>query len=322
MLHKCCKRHYIGGSIVSLESVSRTILLKLAKSKFLKKALTKNGLKFGADRFVAGLDVETTIKAVQELNKRGILATMDQLGEGITRPEEAKKATQGCIEILEGIHKSGVDANLSLKLTQLGLELSKDLCMENMQKIIDVAKKYDIFVRIDMEDSPLCDVTLEITKFFKAQHDKVGTVLQSYLYRAIDDMKDVEKLNMNLRLVKGAYKEPKEVAFPEKKDVDENFKVMIRQHMDSGCYLAVATHDEALCEYAIQYAKEKKIPKEQFEIQFLYGIRNDLHKKYSEAGYTVRLYVPFGHDWYPYNMRRLAERPANVWFVLKNLFKG
>lgn len=306
---------------MSFERISRSVLLTMAKSKFLKKALTKNGLKFGADRFVAGLDVETTIKAVQELNKRGILATMDQLGEGITKPEEARKATKGCIEILEGINKSGVQANLSLKLTQLGLELSKELCMENMQKIIDVAKKYDIFVRIDMEDSPFCDVTLEITKYFKAQHDKVGTVLQSCLYRAFDDMKAVEKQNMNLRLVKGAYKESKEVAFPDKKDVDENFKKMIRQHLDSGCYLAVATHDEALCEYALNYVKEKNIPKEQFEIQFLYGIRQDLHKKYSAAGYTLRLYVPFGYDWYPYNMRRLAERPANVWFVLKNLFR-
>ena len=306
---------------MSFESISRSVLLTMAKSKFLKKALTKNGLKFGADRFVAGLDVETTIKAVQELNKRGILATMDQLGEGITKPEEARKATKGCIEILEGINKSGVKANLSLKLTQLGLELSKELCMENMQKIIDVAKKYDIFVRIDMEDSPFCDVTLEITKYFKAQHDKVGTVLQSCLYRAIDDMEAVEKQNMNIRLVKGAYKESKEVAFPDKKDVDENFKKMIRQHLDSGCYLAVATHDEVLCEYTLNYVKEKNIPKEQFEIQFLYGIRQDLHKKYSAAGYTLRLYVPFGHDWYPYNMRRLAERPANVWFVLKNLFR-
>lgn len=306
---------------MSLESIARTILLKMAKSKTLKRSLTKTGLKLGASRFVAGLDLEKTLDVVKDLNKRKIVATIDQLGEGITTPEEARKATQGCIAILEGINRTKVDANLSLKLTQLGLELSKDLCMENMQKIIDVAKKYDIFVRIDMEDSPLCDVTLEITKYFKAQHDKVGTVLQSYLYRAADDMKDLQKLNMNLRLVKGAYKEPKEVAFPEKRDVDENYKKMIRLHLDAGCYLAVATHDENLIDYTIQYVKEKKIPKSQFEFQFLYGIRNDLHKKLADAGYTVRLYVPFGYDWYPYFMRRLAERPANVWFVLKNFFK-
>ncbi len=305
-----------------MEQLMRDFFLFLSKSKSLNAAAKKWGLRFGASRFVAGVTIPEAIANVRELNNKGLVCTLDHLGEFVFSVEEANESTDYCIKTLEAIYTSGVNCNLSLKMTQLGLDISRDLCMKNMRRILDAAKQYgNNFVRIDMEDYAHNEVTLEILDELLQEYDNVGTVIQAYLYKSADDIEKLKEKKVNLRLVKGAYKESPEVAFPNKADVDENYKKIIKQHLLNGCYAAIATHDDNIINYVKQLEKEYKIPRTQFEFQMLYGIRTQAQLDLAKEGYRMRVYVPYGNDWFGYNMRRLAERPANVWFVLKSLFK-
>jgi proline dehydrogenase len=304
-----------------METVLKNMFLALSKNQALNRMAKKWGLKFGAHRVVAGETIEEAIVKVKELNQQGLLCTLDHLGEFVFQEHEANEAADYCIQTLEAIYESRVDCNLSLKITQLGLDISKDLCMANMRRILEVAEKYGNFVRIDMEDYAHNDITLEILSELRTRFQNVGTVIQAYLYKSEEDVRTLGEQHINLRLVKGAYKESEDVAFPDKGDVDENFKKLIRLHLESGSYTAVATHDDAIIDYTKQLARENGYSPERFEFQMLYGIRTATQLELVKEGYRMRVYVPYGNDWYGYFMRRLAERPANVAFVLKGLFR-
>ncbi|MDC3412330.1 proline dehydrogenase [Aquibacillus sp. 3ASR75-11] len=304
-----------------MEQLLRNFFLFLSKNKFFTKLAKKYGLRFGAARFVAGETIADATKIIQKLNDQGLVVTIDHLGEFIESEDEAKQAADECVEAIEAISKHGLDSQLSLKMTSMGLDISDELVMENMRKILDAGKKHQVFVTIDMEDFERSQKTLDIFKKLKEEYDGIGTVLQAYLYRTVDDIEDLNKYSPNLRLVKGAYKESPKVAFPDKKDTDDNYKKIIKMHMLNGNYTAVATHDDAMIEFTKMVEKEHKIPRDQFEFQMLYGIRTDRQDELVKEGYKMRVYVPYGDDWYGYFMRRLAERPANVAFVLKGIFK-
>lgn len=303
-----------------MEVVLRNFFQFFGRNQVANQFAKKYGLKFGAQKFVAGETITKAIDAVQNLNQEGLVATLDHLGEFVANEQEANLSAEMVIRTLEGIQHSGVNSNLSLKMTSLGLDISKELCMENMRRILDVAKKHGNFVRIDMEDYAHCQVSIDIYKDLKEEYNNVGIVLQAYLYRTEKDIEDLNEIGANLRLVKGAYKESAEVAYPLKKDVDDNFNRIIQQHLSNGNYTAIATHDEKVITECKQYIEKHDIPKDQFEFQMLYGICEGLQRQLIKEGYKVRVYVPYGKDWFGYFMRRLAERPANVWFVLKNIF--
>ncbi|WP_374015722.1 proline dehydrogenase family protein [Paenibacillus thiaminolyticus] len=306
-----------------MESLMRNGLLFLSKNRMANRAAKKYGLRFGARRFVAGEQIADAIAAVRELNEAGIVATLDHLGEFILTEEEAQESTQFCIRTLQEIEKSGVRSNLSLKMTQLGLDLSRELCMRNMRAILDTAAACGNFVRIDMEDYAHNAASLDIFSELREEYgDTVGLVIQAYLYKSADDIDNLHRFQPNLRLVKGAYKESPNVAYPNKEDVDRNFLHIIEQHLRNGDYAAIATHDDKIIQHVKQFVTEHNIPRSQFEFQMLYGIRNQAQRALAHEGYTMRIYVPFGNDWYGYFMRRLAERPANVGFVLKSFFKS
>ena len=293
----------------------------LAKNGRVNKWAKRYGLKFGAARFVAGESLPKAIAAVQRLNQEGKLATLDHLGEFVGSEQEAKLSAEKCIQTLHAIAESGVQSNLSVKMTSLGLDIGKELCLENMRSIVGTAMQYGNFVRIDMEDYAHCQMTLDVFRELRQDYDNVGVVIQAYLYRTVEDLQDLAKLGANLRLVKGAYRESSEVAYPEKQQVDEQYRSIIKDYLMSGNYTAIASHDEVIINETIAFIKQQGIPDDKYEFQMLYGISEDLQKKLVQDGYRVRIYVPYGNDWFGYFMRRLAERPANVWFVLKNLFK-
>jgi proline dehydrogenase len=312
-------RFHKGGTM--MEQVVRNFFLFLSKNKSLTKLAKKYGLRFGASRFVAGETIEQAVEVIKQLNKKGLAVTVDYLGEFVDNEQEANNMANHCIEAIEAIRREKLHSQLSLKMTSMGLDISEELVMRNMRRVLDTAKRHDVFVTIDMEDYSRCQKTLDIFKRLKTEYDNVGTVLQAYLYRTVSDIEDLKDYHPNLRLVKGAYKESPEVAFPDKKDVDENFKKIIKMHLLNGNYTAVATHDDAIIEYTKKLVKEYNIPNSQFEFQMLYGIRPERQEELAREGYTMRVYVPYGTDWYGYFMRRLAERPANVAFVLKGVLR-
>jgi proline dehydrogenase len=287
----------------------------------MTKAAKRYGLRFGAARFVAGETIELAAAAIKELNKRGLDVTIDYLGEFIDNEAEANEMAEHSIKAIETIGRKDLQSQLSLKMTSMGLDISDEGVLRNMRRILEAAKTYNVFVTIDMEDYSRCGKTIEIFKRLKKEYDNVGTVIQAYLYRTVKDLDDLNQFHPNLRLVKGAYKESPRVAFPEKKDVDENFKKIIKMHLVNGNYTAVATHDDAIIEFTKRFVKENNIPNSQFEFQMLYGIRPERQLELVKEGYKMRVYVPYGTDWYGYFMRRLAERPANVAFVLKGMVK-
>lgn len=317
----------------------RSLLLYLSKANWAKQLVTR--WKFAwrtASRFVAGEKLEDAINVIKELNKKGINATLDHLGENTTNPEEARQATQDIIEIIEVINKSGVKSNVSIKLSQIGLTLDKKLCIENLEKIMTYARDTGNFVRIDMEDSPWVDATLEVFNdmVHRCGFTCLGLVIQAYLFRSHDDVAKLIKDCTRIRLCKGAYKEPADIAFPLKRDVDANYdnlaKMMLDRALEASCPLisddgkipplpSLATHDPKRIEFGKNYAASIGLPKKAMEFQMLYGIRRDLQENLAAAGYPVRIYVPYGTQWYPYFTRRLAERPANVWFFVSNFFK-
>lgn len=304
-----------------MEQLLSNTFQTLAKNKTANKMAQKYGLKFGAKRFVAGDSIQQAVACVRKLNENGMVAMLNYLGEYVYTEEAAQEAANNCIRTLDAIHQSNIDSNLSVKITSLGMDISRELCIRNLKQILNRAKAYGNFVRIEMEDYSHCQLTLDIYKELREEYDNIGTVIQAYLYRTEDDIDDLNKYKANLRLVKGAYKESSEVAFPKKSDVDKNYETIIKKHLLNGNYAGLATHDDAMIKKIIQFTEENHIPKNQFEFQMLYGIRSDLQKQMADQGYKVRVYVPYGTDWFGYFMRRLAERPENVAFVLKNTFK-
>lgn len=299
----------------------RDFFLYLSKNKPLIKAARRYGLRFGAARFVAGETLVEATKVIAELNRKGLSVTIDYLGEFIDHEQEAEEMANQCIDAIRAISEHGLDSQLSLKLTSMGLDISEHVVMKNMRRILEEAKAARVFVTLDMEDFPRCQPTLEVFKKLKAEYNDLGTVIQAYLYRTEKDLDELNFLHPNLRLVKGAYKEPSDIAFPEKEKVDANFKKIIKKHLLNGNYTAVATHDDKIIDYTKNLVKRHGISPDRFEFQMLYGIRNEKQLELADEGYKVRVYVPYGTDWYGYFMRRLAERPANVAFVLKGIWK-
>jgi len=301
-----------------LAEVSKNVFLHASQNKVLNKAAKKWGLRFGAAQVVAGDTIESAIKKVQELNEKGLICTLDHLGEFVSSREEAIEATQYNVRTLEAMGRAGVNSNLSVKMTQLGLDIDPSFCIENMRRILETATKYNNFVRIDMEDHAHCQITLDILRELRQTYDNVGTVIQAYLFRAEQDVKELK--GIPLRLVKGAYQESPSVAFQEKEEVDKNYMRIIEEHLLSGSYTAIASHDHHIIAKVRDFAQKHHIPRDQFEFQMLYGFRTDMQLSLAKEGYTMRVYIPFGNDWFGYFMRRLAERPQNVAFALKGFF--
>ena len=292
----------------------RALLLKLSESKRLAPLIMSNGVsRRVARRFVAGEALDDAIEAARVLNAAGRSASLDLLGENVSDEAGARDAADGYVAMFNRIARENLNANVSLKLTQLGLDLSESLCQELVEKIVAHATDLGNFVRIDMEGSAYTQRTVELTKRVRAKYTGVGTVMQAYLFRAEKDVQDLLSLGCRMRLCKGAYKEPPEIAFPEKADVDANYVKLMKLLLPSGIYHGIATHDPAM----IQATKD--FVRDQFEFQMLYGIRTDLQQQLVREGYRLRIYIPFGTDWFPYFMRRLAERPANLAFFLRNL---
>lgn len=278
---------------------------------------------FLARRFIAGETFEQAKEVVKRLNDMGFLVTIDILGESVTNKEQAEKARDSYIELLSNINTVGLNSNVSLKLTQMGLDIDDSYCYENVIKIVKTAAGYKNFVRIDMEGSRYTQRTIDI---FKKVHGvyphNIGMVIQSYLYRSKEDIIHAIENRHRIRLCKGAYKEPPDIAFPDKRDVNKNYEEIAKDLILKGNYPAIATHDERLINIAESFAKENNIPKDRFEFQMLYGIRRDLQERLITEGYRVRIYVPYGTYWMPYTIRRIRERKENLWFVLRNIFRG
>jgi len=283
--------------------------------KFVMTSRTGRGI---SQRFVAGAGLDEAIEATRVLNQQGLHVTLDHLGENVADADEAQTTAQGYREILDRIKGTGVDANISIKLTALGLDISQELCEKNMAQLLEHAQQFPIFVRIDMEGSAYTERTVDMTLRLHDRFEHVGTVIQSCLYRSKQDVEQLIAQGVRVRLVKGAYKEPKAVAFQLKADVDRNYVRLMTQLMQRGNYPAIATHDEAIINAACKYAHDNGISQDAFEFQMLYGIRRDLQEKLVGKGYHVRVYVPYGSQWYPYLVRRMAERPANLMFVMSN----
>ncbi|HEX8493124.1 MAG TPA: proline dehydrogenase family protein [Pyrinomonadaceae bacterium] len=275
-------------------------------------------------RFVAGEDIEEAIAAIRELNKLNCTASFDHLNESVASAAETEEEVREYLNILARIDETGIRSNVSIKLTQFGLDIDPELTYKNARTVVEEAARRGNFVRVDMEQSSVTQVTIDIFKRLRSEFglNDVGIVLQSYLRRTYDDAQELLKIPARIRICKGAYNEPPEVAFPDKKDVDENYIRVMKLLLSSGTYHGIATHDPNMINATIRYAREEGIGKEAFEFQMLYGVRRDLQEQLARDGYNVRVYVPYGKHWYPYFMRRLAERPANIWFVMKNMFKG
>jgi proline dehydrogenase len=301
----------------------RSALLYLSGQQQIFRFVRNNRLaKSFANRFVAGETIDTALAAVARLNARGITASLDLLGESVHNEAEARAAGNAYVTMLDRIHEQKADANVSVKLTAMGLDVSEDLCVSIMQKILQRAREYQTFVRIDMESSEYTQRTLDLfeQRLYPAYRENVGIVLQSYLYRTFADAQRANLIKARVRLCKGAYKEPEAVAYPDKKDVDSTYVRCMHELMLKGNYPGIATHDEAIIKEAKRFAKENLIPPNQFEFQMLFGVRRDLQDRLVREGYRMRVYVPFGTQWYPYLMRRLAERPANVAFLTGSVF--
>ena len=303
--------------------MTKSIFLYLSKSQRFKDFLTRfKSFNNVTRRFVAGEDLADAVEAIRRLNRKGISASFDHLGESITSEAEARKEVDEYLRVLDNIAENALDSNVSIKLTQLGLDVNRELCCANTRSIVEAARAYNNFVRIDMEDSSKTDGTLDVFRRLRAEFENVGVVIQSYLYRSEQDVEDLVKLGARIRLCKGAYNEPPSVAFPKKEDVDANYIKLMKILLTSGIYHGIATHDEKIITATKRFAAEQGISADRFEFQMLYGIRRDLQEALVREGHRMRVYVPYGSHWYPYFMRRLAERPANLWFVLRNMLRG
>jgi proline dehydrogenase len=301
----------------------RATLLKLSESARFAHWVTSNSTtRRMAQRFVPGETLEQAIAAARACNDAGMFASLDYLGENVATTADAQRARDSYLEIFERIAKEKLHANVSCKLTQLGLDLNTDFCQGLVVSIVEFAARYDNFLRVDMEGSTYTQRTIELVKRVRSKNPAVGTVIQAYLYRSERDIHDLLAYGCRIRLCKGAYKEFPEVAYPRKKDVDANFVLMMQILLPSGFYHAIATHDPRMIAETIRCAAAKHISKDDFEFQMLYGVRTDLQRRLVKDGYRLRIYIPYGKDWFPYFMRRLAERPANVGFLLRNFFRS
>lgn len=306
-----------------LSSLSKSVFHLLAASAGLKSMASRYGMR-GPDsfarRFIAGESVEEAIEAARVLERQHLMVTLDFLGESVTSSAAANDATTAYLQILRTIADAGVGRNVSLKLTQLGLDIDRATCVDNLRRILDEATARDFFVRIDMENSPYTERTLEIFEtLWEIGYRNTGVVIQSYLKRSEADVRRVNKLGARIRLVKGAYKEPADAAYQQKSEVDAQYVHLMKILLADGTYPAIATHDEAMIRATTDFARSANIGKEKYEFQMLYGIRRDLQASLSADGHPFRVYVPFGKEWFPYFMRRLGERPANIGFVLRGI---
>lgn len=300
----------------------RSTLLYLAEKQTPKKLLTGHALgRRMAARFIAGEEVEDALRVIRRLNAEGFMVTLDLLGESVQEAAEAGAATQVYVHLLDRLAAEGLNSHVSVKLTQLGLAIEEGLARRHLSMICECAARHRNFVRVDMEGSAFTEATLRVFRTVGAPRDVAGIVIQSYLYRSDKDVEELLKCGARIRLVKGAYDEPQEIAYRRKRDVDRSFARLMAKMLSSGIYHAIATHDERLIAATREYARGHGIPPERYEFQLLYGIRRDLQRDLLRQGERVRLYVPYGRQWYPYFMRRLAERPANVLFLLRNLFR-
>lgn len=302
-----------------MESVTRNFFLFLSKSSLLNHIARNWGSAVASKKIIGGKDFESAIPVIKRLNDQGMAVTVDHLGEFVTKSEIANERTAECIQTIQRIAEAGLNSHVSLKMTSLGLDIDDDLVYRNMKRILDTAEKHRIMVTIDMEDEQRCQKTLDIFKEMKSQYEYVSTVLQAYLYRTEKDLDDLNELQPFLRLVKGAYKESAEVAYPNKKDVDLNYQKLIEKQLLSGNYTAIATHDDQMIEFTKNIVKKHNIQTSQFEFQMLYGMRSETQQALVKEGYQMRVYTPYGREWYGYYMRRLAERPANIAFALKGM---
>ncbi|HTM03461.1 MAG TPA: proline dehydrogenase family protein [Vicinamibacterales bacterium] len=302
---------------------AKALFYGLSRSQLLKRLASKYGMAHDdsfARRFIAGETVEEAIRAARTLQSRGLLLTLDYLGESVRTMAEADAATREYVRLIDVIVASGIERNVSLKLTQLGVDIDRATCVDNLRRILEPAQRHGFFVRIDMENSRYTDVTLEVFEtLWQQEYRAIGIALQAYLRRTEADVRRMNELGARVRLVKGAYKEPPTTAFAHKSEVDANFLVLMRLLLDGGTYPAIATHDEAILDATRAYASDHGIGRERFEFQMLYGIRRDLQASLVADGYHMRVYVPFGRQWFSYFMRRLGERPANVGFVIRGI---
>jgi len=306
----------------SIHGPVRALLLFLAHHEGFKNFLLHFKIfRKTAWRFVAGETLDDAIRAVREANQRGMAASLDLLGENTKTRQDAGNATREVLEMLDRISGEKVDCNISVKLTQLGLGLDLEFCRQNLLRISRHARELQNFVRVDMEESSYTQKTLDLVFRVKSETENLGTVIQSYLYRSEEDVRNLLQQDIRVRLCKGAYLEPESVAFKKKRDSDANFAKLMRILLQDHNYHAIATHDEAMIRATEEHARNGEIAKELFEFQMLYGVRRDLQERLTKEGYNVRIYIPYGRSWYPYFMRRLAERPANILFIARNLLR-
>lgn len=284
------------------------------------KLLPKKVVYFFAKKYIAGVRLQDAINTVKELNSKNILATMDVLGESINTKDEVLLAKTECIAVLSAIEENKLNANLSIKPTQLGLLIDDEFCYEQVRELVEKAKSINNFVRLDMEDSGCTQKTIDLFKRLRKDFDNVGIVVQSYLKRTFDDVCNLNEINAHYRLCKGIYIEPEEIAFKDKQEVRDNFVKVLKRMFEDKCYVGIATHDDYLVDESYKLIKEMRIPNEKFEFQMLLGVKEDLREKINKDGYKVRVYVPFGQDWYAYSIRRLQENPNMAFQIAKNIF--
>ncbi|KAB2336632.1 proline dehydrogenase [Cytobacillus depressus] len=299
-------------------SLTRDFFMMLSQNKVLNSGAKRWGLKLGAQSVVAGTNIKEMVESVKELNKVGISVTIDNLGEFVFEKAEATEATNQILGVINAIHENKLDAHISLKPTQLGLDIEYGFCLENLREIVAKAYEYNIFINFDMEDYGHLQPSFDIIDELSKEYDNIGTVIQAYFYQSEELLQKYE--NYRLRIVKGAYKEPENLAYQDKNDIDRNFIKLIEYHLMNGKFTSIATHDHHIIDHVKKFAKKNNIPQEKFEFQMLYGFRKDLQLKLAKEGYNFCTYVPFGNDWYGYFMRRLAERPQNLNLVAKQMF--
>ena len=308
-----------------IDQVSKAFFHTIARSQGLKRLASRYGMRAQggfARRFIAGETVDEAVEAARAIEAAGLSQTLDLLGESVATMPEADTATRAYLHVIDRIVAAGIGRNISLKLTQLGLSIDRATCVDNLRRILDAAGTHDFFVRIDMEDSPFTQVTLDVFETMWQQgYRNAGVVLQSYLPRSMGDARRMIELGARVRLVKGAYKEPKTVAYQDKAQVDAAFVDIMKLLLAGGVYPAIATHDPAMIAATRAFAAERGIPQARYEFQMLYGIRRDLQTQLRAEGYGMRVYVPFGREWFPYFMRRLGERPANIGFVIRGIVR-
>ncbi|MEW9108056.1 MAG: proline dehydrogenase family protein [Cytobacillus gottheilii] len=298
--------------------VLKDVFIGLSQNQFLNNTAKKYGLKLGAQSVVAGTNLTEAIKSIKELNAKGISCTVDNLGEFVFEKSEATEAKNQILEVIEAIHEHQADAHISLKPSQLGLDIDYSFCLENLREIAARAYQYGIFINIDMEDYNRLQPSFDMLDELSKDYDNLGTVIQAYFFRADDDIEKYK--NYRLRIVKGAYKEPEDVAFQTKEEIDKHYIQLIEWHLLNGKFTSIATHDHRVINHVKQFVKEHQISNDKFEFQMLYGFRKEMQLELASEGYNFCTYVPFGHDWYGYFMRRLAERPQNLNLVAKQVF--